>query len=166
MLSQEQKTDIGNRFINEINRRIKTRKELQEKANAEYRDLQSSFEQKKKDHADELIKKHNITGKVKEFKISNYNGMFKILTDTIEFYVAIPEAVFKKYDTTEIVKTRSALCHEIEFLHALLGDVGGFQRYTSQLMCPKTKTEKILDTNLKPYIQSFIDLKRPVVCIL
>lgn len=164
MLSQEQKTDIGNRFIDEINRRIKTRKEVQEKLNNEFKEMQSNFEDRKKKFAEELVKKHNITGKVKEYQLWNSNTRFKIVTDSIDMTIKIPESVFAKYDTNEITKKRRELCQEIEALHSLLGCVGGFQSYFSRLFSPKSKTENILDSDLKPHIQGYIDLKRPFVC--
>lgn len=170
-INQEQKADIGNRYLEEINRRIAIRN----KAKSELPQEVSMRRKEVIDNGNADIKSLGVdTGgfKLQEVEFNDYKDK------TIDFICGklringVPLAQCKNLDVLlrpQILakKTRAAICQELEFLDDRKsgGSVGEFQSYVSRLVTLK-KGESVPDGAFKRFIDDYLASKRNFTCSL
>lgn len=168
-ITHEQKTEIGQTYLNEIARRIELRERAKkdlppgvtdaDKAAALTADLESRFPGITE-----------VLGPVAKVT-SDYGPQATLksgLTLDLEQKVTMPGYKAVNAANDKLTAKRQALCKELGFLYGLKDGsmVGAFQYYIARLWSPTSKSETLPRSTFVTHFEAFADSKRGFTCAL
>lgn len=176
-ITQDQKADIGTRYIDNIKERLETRKLAQKRAHEASKVLNNTSPMLK-GYAKDLAKKHNMDGALISISAEeSYNTALGKRVPVLElnfthgYSLSVPVAFLSEYSAAKTIcdaqeELSHELCQEISFLSEMLapGKVSLFIQHTCRIWSPPSKDVVVSDKDLKGFIDDFLVPARPAVC--
>ncbi len=173
-ITHDQRADIGQRFLKEIDRRIEVRTA---KKAAIKEPLQEDDPLVVRTALEEVLAMGFKLPNCKPSKV-DVNRYGSRPSFDLEFVggmelggisqAKMPKTAALLADRESSKTMKGKLCNELEFLHRLKGgsNVGAFQAYIGRLWCPSDRTEIVSASIFKAHFDAFCDSKRGFVCEL
>lgn len=165
-ITAEQKANIGQRYVELIKARIKTRsdshtkRETKETWRLPLAALAARRFGYKADHvvSCDTTNEWNGTERVHRLQIALVDKV--IISVPSADVPGFNEALKKAQEDSDLARE---LCQEIAFLTSRLSDISAFQAYVGKLWAPANKSP-ISEATIKAMLEDFLTSKRPAVC--
>jgi hypothetical protein len=175
-ITAEQRTDIGARYVTEIQRRIEVRTAAKVQIRKLPGEKNPAVLAAAQADLNDLAGGSKLT--VVSVEVNEYNGTasMKLLGGEYFSLDHIPAKLAKRTATLlthsdeekKAEKKNQELCRELEFLNGALAgtNIGAFQSYCARLWAPAKKTDFLPAADFKAHIEAFLNTKRGFTCAL